>query len=173
VLRDPKEVLVSSYYFLGGLFGVLSYLSPDDWFEICTAEGALATGWATHAASFWEWRDRPNVLVLNYRDVVKEPIASIERVASMMNVALTPPQLEAVIERSSFPYMKAHESQFAPPRLPFTGGDPVLMVRRGKTGDASELLDRQQQAEIDRVCQAELERLGSRLPYMREFNTHS
>jgi hypothetical protein len=170
VLRDPKEVLVSSYYFLGGILGVLSHLTIDDWFEISTAPGGLMEAWSKHTASFWDWRDRANVLVLNFGEVKRQPRKSIERVAAIMGVDLTEAQLAQVIERASFEYMKAHESQFAPPQSPF--GDkskPTLMVRRGAAGKSEELLSPAQQAEVDRLCQIELQKLGSDFPYAREF----
>ena len=49
------------------------------------------------------------------------------------------------------------------------GKEPVLMVRRGESGGSEELLSRQQQAAIDRLCQAELLRLGSDFPYAKAF----
>jgi hypothetical protein len=170
VLRDPKEVLISSYYFLGGMIGVLSHITIDDWYEFATSPGGLMDLWAVHTASFWNWRDRPNVLVLNYAEVKSEPRRSIERVASIMGVDLTESQLAKVIERASFEYMKAHESQFAPPQPPFGDeSNPTLMVRRGASGQSGELLSLAQQAELDRLCQAKLRELGSDFPYATEF----
>jgi hypothetical protein len=171
VLRDPKEVLVSSYYFMGGIMGILSHITIDEWYELATAKDGLIESWSIHAASFWDWRDRPNVLVLNFRDVKCEPRRSIERVAAIMGVKLTEAQLEKVIERASIDYMKNHESQFAPPQAPF--GDksrPTLMIRRGASGKTEELLSRSQQAKIDRLCQAQLHKIGSDFPYAREFD---
>ena len=170
VIRDPKEVLVSSYYFLGGLLGVLSHLDIDDWYDLVTQPGRLMDHWAQHTASFWGWRDRHNVLVLNYRDIVEAPEAALELVAKKMDVELTAEQFARVVERSSFGWMSANESRFAPPRMPFVrDGEEVKMVRRGKAGDSGELLDPSQQAEIDRSCRAELERLGSDFPYDDAF----
>jgi hypothetical protein len=170
VLRDPKEVLVSSYYFLGGMFGVLSHVTIDDWFDLCVAPDRLMAAWAEHAASFWDWRNRPNVLVLNFAGIKSEPRKSIERVAAIMGVELTEAQLARVIERASFEYMQAHESQFAPPQSPLGDkSNPTLMVRRGASGKSEELLSLAQQAEVDRVCQAELRRIGSDFPYATEF----
>ena len=171
IIRDPKEVAVSGYWFLGGIFGVLSHLSFDDWFDLVTRSDSLMETWAVHTASFWAWRDRPNVLVLDYGEVKKEPVRSIQRVAAVMGVELTNAELDKVVERASFAYMKAHESQFAPPKMPFTGSaPPAKMIRRGETGASEELLTRAQQAEIDRRCQAELAKLGSDFPYASLFD---
>jgi hypothetical protein len=170
VLRDPKEVLVSSYYFLGGIFGVLSHVTIDDWFELFSRPGSLATRWAIHTAGFWAWRDRPNVLVTTYPELKSLPRACIERVAATMGVELSGSELAKVIERSSFDHMKAHESQFAPPERPFaSAGSRTVMVRRGESGGSGEVLSPAQQATLDSVCQEELARLGSDFPYATAF----
>jgi len=171
VIRDPKEVVVSSYYFLGGLLGVLKHISIDDWFEIFMEKDGMANRWAEHTASFWEWRDRPNVLVLIYGSILDDPRTSLAHVAEIMGVQLTPEQFEKVVERSSFEYMSAHESQFAPPKLPFAKeGEGARMVRRGKSGRSDEALSREQQAAIDQKCRAKLEELGSDFPYADAFD---
>jgi hypothetical protein len=170
VLCDPKEVVISSYYFLGGVFGVLSHVSIDQWLELFIGPDSTAKAWAQHTHSFWEWRTRPNVLVFNFREIKEQPRASIERVAALMEVALTDVQLSKVVERSSLEYMKAHESQFAPPQPPFTKEpDRIRMIRRGQSGGSDEWLSADQQREIDRVCRAELRGIGSEFPYLSEF----
>jgi hypothetical protein len=169
VLRDPKEVLVSAYYFLGGIMGMISHVGIDEWIDL--SQSSLTTGWAVHAASFWAWRERPNVLVLNFREVKEKPQECIERVTSKMGVTLTKDELEKVVERASFDYMKAHESQFQPPRAPFTQDEnATAMIRSGKSGDSGELLSREQQAAIDRSCRENLQELGSDLPYSDWFD---
>lgn len=170
VIRDPKEVLVSSYYFLGGMMNVLSHVSIDQWFDIFMAGGALGTGWAVHTASFWAWRDRPNLLVMNYADIKGDARPHIERVARLMGVSLDESEMATVVERSSFAWMKAHESQFAPPRMPMMKeAERPRMVRRGEAGGSDELLSPAQQAAVDQLCQAELQRLGSDFPYASWF----
>lgn len=170
VIRDPKEVLVSSYYFLGGLIGVLSHVTVDDWFELFMEPESLAEEWAIHTAGFWRWRDRPNVIVLSFGELKRQPRRSIERIAATMGVALDHRQLAKVLERASFDYMKAHESRFAPPSPPATGGRRTVTVRSGKTGKSGELLDRAQQAAVDQGCQEVLRRLGSDFPYAEIFS---
>ena len=170
IVRDPKEVLVSAYYFLGGILGVLSHLTIDAWFELSMQPGGMMTAWANHTQSFWRWRDRPNTFVASFGDVQRDSRGTIERVAGRMGVSLTEEEIDRVVERSSFTYMKAHESQFNPPRSPFTGKDGgARMIRRGRSGASDELLSRAQQAAIDRLCQAELRRLGSDFPYAEIF----
>jgi hypothetical protein len=175
VIRDPKEVVVSGYYFLGGILGVLGHITIDDWFELFMEPDALARNWAVHTASFWAWRDRPNVVVLSYGELKREPGRWIERVAGAMGVKLSQEELAQVVERASFTWMKEHESQFDPPSSPFatSGAKKGSMIRSGRTGGSDELLSLAQQAAIDRRCQVELAQLDSSFPYAEVFDTVS
>jgi hypothetical protein len=166
VLRDPKDVFVSSYHFVLGVMGLRDKISVQQWLDISLniTEGS----WADHTASVWAWRDRPNVLILFFADMKRDPEAAVRRIVDLMDVSLTDAQLARVVERSSFAYMKQHDAQFGPPQLPFTKGQ-TPMLRTGKSGQSGELLDRAQQAAIDRHFQAELERLGSDFPYAEHF----
>ena len=170
VIRDPKEVLVSSYYFLGGMFGMLDFLSMEDWFELYLEPGSVSREWALHTDSFWRWRDRPNVLVLTYGEMKRDLARQVDRVAQVMGVELTSSARDAVLERASFDWMYAHESQFAPPRPPFRREeDATRMVRAGETGRSGRDLTPEQQDAIDCRALEELEELGSAFPYARLF----
>lgn len=170
VIRDPKEVLVSSYYFLGGIFGVLSHVTIADWLDLFMQPGGLAEGWAAHTAGFWEWRTRPNVLVIGYGDLKREPRRQIGEVARRMGVTLDDAQRARVEERSGFDWMRANESRFAPPRSPFAKPeDATRMIRSGRVGASGELLGPAEQREVDARCQQELQRLGSDFPYRALF----
>lgn len=171
VLRDPKEVVISAYYFLLGSMGVLDIVSFQQWYDRLADNGLLTKAWAEHTASYWAWRDRPNVLVLTFAEMKADLAGTVKRFAELMEVSLSDAELAEVTRRASFSYMKEHESQFAPPKIPLRGNAPMAkMIRRGKAGGSDELLSRAQQAEIDRQCQRLLQRLGSDLPYGELFD---
>lgn len=171
VIRDPKEVVVSSYFFLGGLFGVLSHMTVGEWCDVFLSSDSMAHRWASHTASYWNWCNRPNALVLTYGELKREPRAWIERVTQCMGVELTEPQLDEVERRSSFEYMKAHEPQFAPPHAPFAKDENATQIfRSGKAGASHEQLSCSQQAAVDRRCQEELKKLDSDFPYAEAFD---
>lgn len=169
IIRDPKEVCVSAYYFVGSIMNFIDLLSPDDWFELNMMPGSILSGWADHTASYWAWRDRPNVLVLTFNEMKQNLPKAIERIVALMGVSLTEAQFAQVVERSSFQYMKKMDTKFAPAHSPFTGKKPITMMRKGKSGSSNELLSQTQQAAIDQFCQAELARLHSDFPYNTFF----
>lgn len=168
VLRDPKEVVVSAYHFLTGLFALREQVPPDAFFEDF-AHGALASAWAEHTASVWAQRERPNVLVLRFDRMKEDLPAAVDAVTEFLGIDLGPEARDRVVERCGFAWMKAHEDQFGPPIMRFAGGRPRgRMLRRGATGGSSEMLSREQQARVDRLVLGQLEALGSDFPY-REF----
>jgi hypothetical protein len=86
VLRDPKEVLVSSYFFALPLLGLADTISPQTWMQLMAAD-APSNGWLEHALGWWALRDEPNVLVLFYGEMKRDPDTAIQQVADLMGSA--------------------------------------------------------------------------------------
>jgi len=172
VVRDPKEVFVSGYFFAKSMFGSVADFkySGNDWLDLFLSDRYVFGSWAAHTASWWSYRDSDNVLVITYNELKRNPRAIIQRIASLMQVTLTEEQREKVVEKSSFGYMRTHEDRFVPPLRVF-GGRQNLMFRRGEAGASEELIDTEQQARIDRYALSELRRLGSDFPYTAVFAT--
>ncbi len=170
LVRDPKEVAVSSYIFITGVLGLRRQVSLEHWLTLFTG-GAEHGAWPAHTAGFWAWRDRPNVLSLQFAELKCDLPGNVRRIADFLGVELTDAQTKRVEERASFAWMKQNEDRFGPPLLPFVAErDRPLMIRRGVAGGSGELLSRAQQAEIDRHCMTELSRLGSDFPYRDLFD---
>jgi hypothetical protein len=170
VARDPKEIHVSAYHFLTGVFGMRDHITPEQWFDMVLEPGSLIHGWAEHMASYWAWRDRPNVLILLYPEMKKDLAGTVDKIAGLLNVTLDASQRSEVIRKCEFDYMKSKESCFAPPRMAvLTGKARGKMIRSGKTGDADNFLTPTQRDAIDTLMRSELERLGSEFPYEALF----
>ena len=170
VIRDPKEAFVSSYYFLGGILGILDHVTVSEWLDLfLNARPDLGRIWAIHTAGFWSWRKRSNVLVINFNEMKKDPKLIIARVAELMEVSLKKTQFEEIVRRSSFKYMKAHESQFAPYQMIFKKTANAAMMRSGQSGKSSELITGTQQAAIDNFCRTALQEINSDFPYDDAF----
>ncbi len=168
VVRDPKEVFVSSYHFLFSSFRPLMPTATE-WFELFfTQDFPMNFGgssWIEHAAAWWALCENSNVLVLSYASMKKDLRGTIENVAAFLGVKLTPAAFARVYEKCTFAYMKAIDEKFVPmPKGTVPWGE-MEMMRAGKAGNSGELISLEQQQRIDAHCQAELARLGSTLPY--------
>lgn len=171
VVRDPKEAFVSSYFFAKHIFMLPKMVPVAEWLDWFMGGGRFPFGsWAEHLASYWSWRERPNVLILTYGEMKADPQRAALRVADLMGVRLEEEQLLRVLAKSDFAYMKKMDHRFTP-SVPFVKSDPEggVIMRKGQSGRSSELLTLAQQAHIDQFCQEELRRLGCDFPYAEHF----
>ncbi|HEX4025533.1 MAG TPA: sulfotransferase domain-containing protein [Steroidobacteraceae bacterium] len=174
VVRDPKDVFVSSFHFVRS--SMLGPLMPSKarWLENFLSPNTISGSWAAHLHSYWQIRQRDNVLFLTYEEMKRDLPATVRRIARLMNVTLTAQQFDAVVQQSSFSHMKQIGLKFDMSRVA-TGGRRAggAMIRRGESGSAGELLSIDQQRRIDDYWCAQLERLGCDFPYAQAFGAGS
>ena len=91
-------------------------------------------------------------------------------IAAFVGVELSASERAAVVERSSFAYMKKIEHKFEAPGAPWANAKGS-MLRKGESGGSAELITAEQQRRIDDHCRAELARLGCDFPYDAAFGT--
>lgn len=168
-IRDPKDVVVSGYHFAKPMFDVMGVTHDGtSWLRAFLLNLTPFGSWSEHTASYWTWRTRPNVLLFTFREMKQDLPTACKKIAHFMGVDLTPAQLQKVIQKSEFQYMKSQDSKFAPRLSMLTENKPAMM-RQGKIGVADSLLTEKQQANLDTFCQMELARLGSDFPYQAIF----
>lgn len=168
VVRDPKDVFVSGYHFTRAM--ILGPLMPTvaAWLDAYLSPDTPIGSWAKHVASGWRLRARSNVLFLTYESMRADLPATIDKIAASMRVALTAAERAAVIERSTFDYMKTIGHKFDSPGAPW-GKSAGSMMRRGKSGGSAELISPEQQRRIDQYWRAELVKLDCDFPYDESF----
>jgi len=165
VIRDPKDVFVSNYFFVrDGVYGP-AMPTVDTWFELfLSADFPLGGSWAVNTAGYWAQRHHPNVLIASFKDMKRDLGGMVKKVARFLDVDVSADIVDEVCRRSSFEYMKGIDRKFAIGKL-IAWREPGAMIRKGSQGGSSELLSRGQQRRIDEHFQAELARLGSDFPY--------
>jgi hypothetical protein len=73
VIRDPKDIFVSNYFFLrDGVYGP-AMPSVDTWFNLYLSPDFILGGsWAVNTAGYWAERHRPNVLVVSFKSMKRD-----------------------------------------------------------------------------------------------------
>jgi hypothetical protein len=168
VVRDPKDVFVSSYHFVRAIALGPAMPSVARWLDTYLSPDTPLGSWAEHLQSYWAVRDRPNVLFLTYEQMRSDLPAAVDKIAAFMGVQLTLEERAAVIAQSSFEHMKKISSRFDPTGAPWASSRGA-MIRRGERGTSGELISAADQRRIDDYWRAELRKLGSDFPYDEAF----
>lgn len=170
VIRDPKDVFVSSYFFIKATLLDNMMPSVDTWLDLFLSPHFPMGDWSEHTASYWAQSDKLNMMLITFRKLRNNSDAYVRDIANFMTVSLTEEELAEVVKKSSFAHMKQMDSKFAPPFRPPWLKKRGQIIRQGKSGTSSELLSLEQQGAIDDYMQAELKRLGSDFPYTDYFD---
>ena len=115
-LRDPKDAAVSLYRFFENWFFEPGTITLDEFvrarvFPDGTSNPEGSDYWS-HFISWWEQKDNPNVLLLAYENMQKDPVKTITRIADFIGVPLSSDLLAVVKEQSSIEFMLAHKDRF-------------------------------------------------------------
>ncbi len=169
VVRDPKDVFVSSYHFVRSV--AFGFLMPpvEDWLDTYLSPDTPLGSWAVHLDDGWRVRDRPNVLFLTYERMKADTEGTVRAIAALMGVDLTAAEIADITRLVGIDAMKRIGSRFDIPGPPWASSGGA-MVRKGQSKSAGELITLAQQQRIDRYWRAELDRLGCDFPYAEEFH---
>ena len=111
-LRDPKETYISFYRFMNGWHIEPGSIPLEEFFPIWMRGGPGGTDYFTHLLSWYARREQPDTLVMPYRWAVKNKRAMIERMAKLLDIALTEEMAKIVEEHTSREFMVAHKDKF-------------------------------------------------------------
>jgi len=165
VIRDPKDVFVSNYFFVKDSALGPSMPTVDTWYKLFLSKDFIVGGsWAENAAGYWAQRHRPNVMVVSFKSMKKDLRGTVIRVAEFLGIRVSDAIIDEVCRLASFQHMKSIDHKFSIGKLtPWREGG--AMIRKGSQGGSSELLSPERQREMDAYFMQELRELGSDFPY--------
>ncbi|XP_008777575.2 flavonol sulfotransferase-like [Phoenix dactylifera] len=169
VCRDPKDVLVSLWYFNNGLR--LQSMEPIPFtkaFEMfCEGNCPYGPIWE-HVLEYWEESQRrpEKVLFLKYEEMLEEPLRIVKRLAEFMGYPFSPEEekegvVEEVIELCSFDKLTSLEvnktGKVLLPSIPLTNNS---FFRKGGAGDWRNHMSSEMARKLDRITEQKLEGSG-------------
>lgn len=167
--RNPEEAVVSMHSFINKHSDdfIEYWGAPVHMFRVPSLK-AFYDGFAKHTgfvkniftfvAEWWQLKEKDNVLLLNYKDMVEDHEGSIKKIADFLGYGpYTKEEWQDILELTSFKWMKANERRFeattvwdVPPLV--RGG----MMRRGSSGLARMEGLSEEMAEEIRDCGKEI-----------------
>src|SRR4051812_12821006 len=118
-VRDPRDALVSGYRFFEGWFFEPGSIPVEELGRERFLEGR---DYYRHLASWWEHRDDPDVLLLAYEHMQRDPELTVRRVARFIGVDADAARIAVALEESSLAAMQADAGKY----------DDLLMRRRSE-----------------------------------------
>lgn len=170
MVRNPKDVVVSLYYFHQGWRFEPGAITIGDYARGFFLAPERGRRYWQHVASWWEQRARNDVLLLSFEATQGDLPGAVRRIASFMDCPLDDELLEIVVRQSTIEFMRAHASQFddhvvraarnAANGLP--DGGLSSKVRGGRIGDNVQELPLDVRQTLDAIWREEI---GSRFGF--------
>ena len=112
VMRNPKDNLVSTYYFYRSNRGLGLYPGTwDQFFEEFIRSEELVTGCPVdYNIGWWKNKDKDNVFIITYEEMKANLRGSVEKVAKFLEKELTSEQFDRLEEAVSFKTMQENPS---------------------------------------------------------------
>lgn len=102
-----------------------------------------------------------DILYVSYEDLKSNLDKCLDEIAAFLNVELDAGRRARIKERSSFEFMKKHESKFgeqAPKKIVYD-----KFIRKGEVGEGKKVLTEEQQANFDKIYQSAISPLKNKL----------
>ncbi|VEN58588.1 unnamed protein product [Callosobruchus maculatus] len=108
VLRDPKDAMLSLYHFIKILTGFKETME-----EFC--EGYMQNKqcylpYWSHVLGFWNQRNKPNVLILRYEEMIKDLSGIVRKVSHFLERPISDDEVEKLVGHLSFNSMKKNRA---------------------------------------------------------------
>ncbi|XP_077577966.1 sulfotransferase family 2, cytosolic sulfotransferase 3 isoform X2 [Stigmatopora nigra] len=166
VMRNPKDVLVSSYYF----HQMAAFLEdPGTWEEFIDKflEGRVMFGkWTDHVKS-WKHTDLGDrIMYLTYEQMIQDLPAALRLIANFLGKKLSEEVIKKIADHCSFKSMKGNMmSNFSLVPKMYMDPDKSQFLRKGIVGDWKKHFSSEQLAHFSSTIYKEMEGENFTLPW--------
>lgn len=119
-------------------------------------DGAPFWSFWDNISSWWAARDLPNVRLVHFADLKADPEAEMREIAAFLGCEIAEDRWPAILEHTSFDYMKAHATQVAPLGGAIFEGGAETFINKGVNGRWREVLSAEESAAYERRAADEL-----------------
>ncbi|XP_055337579.1 sulfotransferase 1A1-like [Paramacrobiotus metropolitanus] len=109
VARNPKDTIVSMYYFMKS-HRVLDYRGDfEDFVRLFLRDEVVYCPYFGNVASYWTLRNHDNVHFTTYEKLHKDPVKEVQQVGEFLGRSLTKEQAEHIVHYTTFDEMKNND----------------------------------------------------------------
>lgn len=155
LVRDPRDVAVS-YYHYACKYPSLFFEEVDNQLKIHKFIDLFVRGkiwpcdYGVHTESYIDISDKINYIRIDYEKLLAEPVAEIRRLLTFLHIDLDDESIEALVGHTRFDNMCGiHSPESA--RRGHVFPDRRFMLRKGRAGDFSKVLNKPLQNRIEKT----------------------
>ncbi|XP_015846737.2 LOW QUALITY PROTEIN: sulfotransferase 2A1-like [Peromyscus maniculatus bairdii] len=156
VIRNPRDVLVSGYFFWSKTKLVKIPESLTTYFEWFIKGKVVFGSWFEHTRAWLSMRKRDNFLLLSYEDIKKDTKSTIKKICDFLGKKLEPDELDMVLKYSSFQAMKENKMSNFSLITEDMATHGLDLLRKGTTGDWKNHFTVAQAEAFDKVFQEKM-----------------
>uniref|UniRef100_A0A3P9C2C8 Sulfotransferase n=1 Tax=Maylandia zebra TaxID=106582 RepID=A0A3P9C2C8_9CICH len=166
VMRNPKDIMVSSYYF-HQMAGFLEDPGTFDEFMDKFLEGKVMFGkWTDHVKSWRNSELGDRIMYITYEEMVQDLPASLRHISDFLGCNLTEEVIQKIAEHCSFKSMQNNNmSNFSLIPKVYMDSDKSPFLRKGIAGDWKNHFSSEQLTRFTSVISKELEGESFSLPW--------
>ena len=152
VMRNPKDAAVSKYNHMKWMMPPLMVPSWQDAIKSIIEGKGNYGPFYDHFLGWWAHRDAPNILILTYEQMKRNPRTAVTSIASFLGYRLTDEVIDKIVIDTSFDKMKDNKTANK------DYGKEVLLgqgqfMRKGVIGDWRNVFTPEQSAMMDTVVE--------------------
>ncbi|XP_035141099.3 sulfotransferase 2A1 [Callithrix jacchus] len=156
LLRNPRDVLVSGYFFWKQMTFVKKPKSWEQYFEWFCQGHVIYGSWFDHIHGWMSMRGKENFLLLSYEELKKDTRRNVEKICQFLGKTLEPEELNLILKNSSFQAMRENRmSNYSLLRVYSVVDNPQLL-RKGISGDWKNHLTVAQSEAFDKLFQEKM-----------------
>nr|XP_044990023.1 3-alpha-hydroxysteroid sulfotransferase-like [Jaculus jaculus] len=153
-IRNPRDALVSGYYFFSNSNFIKKPKSLEEYFE-WFIQGKVPYGsWFEHIRGWMSMRDKDNFLMLSYEELKKDLRGTVEKICQFLGKQLEPKEVDLVLHYSSFHVMK--ENKMTKIIEKPDGNINFPLMRKGICGEWKDHFTSAQAETFDKVFQEKM-----------------
>ncbi|XP_006997237.1 sulfotransferase 2A2-like isoform X1 [Peromyscus maniculatus bairdii] len=156
VIRNPRDVLVSGYFYWSKTKFVKNPYSLTTYFEWFLKGNVPFGSWFEHTCAWLSMRETGNFLLLSYEDMKKDTKSTIKKICDFLGKKLEPDELDMVLKYSSFQAMKENNMSNYSLVCEDLFNNGFALLRKGMTGDWKNHFTVAQAEAFDKVFQEKM-----------------
>lgn len=154
LIRNPRDILVSGYFFWIISYFVKKPESLEQYFE-WFIQGNVAFGsWFDHIRGWTSMKGKENFLILSYEELKQDSRSAVQKLCHFLGKNLEPEELNSVVKNSSFEVMKENKmSNYTLLRGWLLDQNNGSFLRKGISGDWKNYFTVAQAEVFDKIFQ--------------------